>query len=410
MKLPLVPVVFGALTLTLSSAAPILAQTDAGTPQSVAPQTVTASDGAAQDTMPQINAAELDQVLAPIALYPDSLLTQILMASTFPLEIVEADRWLQEPGHAALKSAALAGAIEQLGWDPSVKALAQFPRILRMMDLNLQWTEQLGDAFQSDQAGVMAAVQTLRRKAETAGTFRSNAKQVVSNDGGVISVLPTSPDIVYVPVYDPATVYGGWPNPDYPPDYFPEAFDGLAYDGLDFGGPGLGWFGVAVVEPLWGWGRLDWRDHRIDVNAARWTALNHNRPPRGGEVWQHTAPARLAAVAPPPMLMPHMERSAALPTILGPAGEAGRQRQVLPQQRIQHEGRGEPRAFAERAVGAPVFQPRAAVPRMAGAQIARPPMIRAAPPAMRAAPAVHAAPAMRAAPAVHIAPAGGVHR
>jgi len=122
---------------------------------------------------------ELDAMLAPVALYPDPLIAQILMASTYPLEVVEADRWLQEPANAGLKGAQLMSALDQQPWDPSVKSLVPFPQILRMMDSNLDWTERLGNAFLADQAAVMDSVQRLRQRAEATGELMSSPQQTV---------------------------------------------------------------------------------------------------------------------------------------------------------------------------------------------------------------------------------------
>jgi hypothetical protein len=118
-----------------------------------------------------LTAEQFDQLVAPIALYPDPLIAQILMAATYPLEVVEADRWLQIPANAALRGDALTAALQQLPWDPSIKSLVPFPQLLHMMDANLQWTEQLGDAFLAQQADVMDAVQRLRKRAQAAGAL-----------------------------------------------------------------------------------------------------------------------------------------------------------------------------------------------------------------------------------------------
>ena len=162
---------------------------------------------------PILQAEQLDQLLAPIALYPDALLAQILMASTYPLEIVKANRWFGDPRHAALSGDQLAAALEAEIWDPSIKALAIIPQILRMMDANLDWTEQLGDAFVAQQADVMDAVQRLRHQAAAAGTLWSNAQQSVSEEGQGIAIEPTNPAYIYPPLYNPAVVYGPWPSP-----------------------------------------------------------------------------------------------------------------------------------------------------------------------------------------------------
>ncbi len=224
----------------------------------------------------------LDQLTAPIALYPDPLLDQILMAATYPLEVVEADRWLQQDGNLALKGDQLAAALTQQRWDPSVKSLVLFPQILRMMDGNLTWTEELGDAFLAEQAAVMDSVQRLRRIAAAAGRLKSTPQEVVANDGAVIVIEEPEPDIVHVPVYDPKLAYGQWPYPDYPPDYFPGYFPSVAGEPL-----GSGWLDVAIVAPLWGWARPDWHRHHIDVDPKRFTDLNNHWPPIASRTWHH---------------------------------------------------------------------------------------------------------------------------
>jgi len=238
---------------------------------------------------PQVTPAELDAMLAPIALYPDPLVAQILMASTYPLEVVEADRWLQEPANAGLKGAQLMKALDQQPWDPSVKSLVPFPAILRMMDSNLDWTERVGNAFLADQGAVMDSVQRLRELAMAAGNLASSPQQTVSMNDGAIVIEPVNPAIVYVPVYVPATVYGVWPYPTFPPFYFPEFFGGVIV-----GGMGFGWVTFATVGPLWGWCRWDWPRHHIDLNPDRFGTLNGHRPPPGN-VWQHD-PAHRAGV------------------------------------------------------------------------------------------------------------------
>ena len=170
---------------------------------------------------PIYTAAQLDQLLAPVALHPDQLLGQILMASTYPLEVVEAARWVEDPNNARLKGDQLAAALQGKDWDPSVKSLAPFPQILRMMDDRLDWMQKLGDAFLAQQNEVMDSVQRLRRQAEEAGTLQSSPQQTVTTQDQTITVEPANPNVVYVPVYDPTVVYGAWPYPDYPPYYFP---------------------------------------------------------------------------------------------------------------------------------------------------------------------------------------------
>jgi len=247
----------------------------------VAPAQVPAPPPADQ-AAPRPAPEQLSQMLAPVALYPDSLLAQILMASTYPLEVVQADRWLQDPVNAALRGDELQAALDQQSWDPSIKSLVEFPRILRMMDQNLDWTERLGDAFLADQAAVMDSVQHLRRLARTAGKLQTTPQQVVTASDEAITIEPVSPQIVYVPVYDPSVVYGVWGWPGYPPYYFPGFYDGVMFDGF-----GFGWFGVPIFAPFWGWDSWDWGRHRIRVDPGRFAALNRNHASIGGDSWRH---------------------------------------------------------------------------------------------------------------------------
>src|SRR5690349_1758842 len=164
---------------------------------------------------------ELDALVAPIALYPDALLSEILMASTYPLEVIEADRWVNE--NKNLKGDALKSAVDQQSWDDSVKSLAATPSVLDMMSQKLDWTQKLGDAVLAQQPDVMDAIQRLRTKAQANDKLASNQQQTVSTQqqGGrqVIVIEPTEPNTIYVPYYDPSVVYGPWPNPAYPPYY-----------------------------------------------------------------------------------------------------------------------------------------------------------------------------------------------
>ena len=247
-----------------------------------APPPVTESPGAA----PEAKAEQLDQLLAPIALYPDALLAQILMAATYPLEIVKADRWLQDPAHANLQGDQLAAALEAEAWDPSVKSLVPFPRILRMMDAELDWTEQLGNAVVAQQADVMDAIQRLRHQAAAAGTLWSNAEQQITTERQGIVIEPANPEFIYPPVYSPA-VYGPWPYPDYPPlDISPDDYG--AGSPVPFG-IGFG-VGVAVVQPLWRWCVFDWAQRRIQLDTEKFNALNHRRGGAGTDTWRHTGP------------------------------------------------------------------------------------------------------------------------
>jgi len=197
-----------------------------GTPAAVAQPT----------TAPAFNNEQLDALVASIALYPDDLLTQLLMASTFPLEVVAAARWVEDPAHKSLSGDALVQALNAESWDPSVKSLVPFPVVLATMNSNLTWLQQLGYAFATQQADVFAAVQRLRRLAQANNKLQSSSEQVVSTQQvtveppmgssqsptqqDVIVIQPAQADTVYVPSYDPAVVYGSaWPYPSYPPYY-----------------------------------------------------------------------------------------------------------------------------------------------------------------------------------------------
>jgi uncharacterized protein DUF3300 len=214
--------------------------------------------------------AQLEQLAAPIALYPDPLLGSILAASTYPLEVVEAARWLDDPAHAALTGDALAAALEEQRWDASVKSLVPFAAVLRNMDSDLEWTEQLGDAFLVQPAEVMDAVQRLRQRALAQGALQSTPQQTVTTDQDVITIAPTNPDVVYVPYYVPA-IYGPWPWAGYPP------YDFGVPPGVFLGGAFIGFgFGIGFFEP-WGWYGCDWPGHGIVVYPPHWRP---GHPPR----------------------------------------------------------------------------------------------------------------------------------
>ncbi len=239
--------------------------------------------------------AQLDQLVAPIALYPDPLLAQILMASTYPLEVVEAARWVSAPANRGLSGDVMTTALQAQNWDPSIKALVPFPRVLEHMSDQLQWTEELGNVFLAQQADVMAAVQSLRHDAMAAGNLKQTpqCRCVIHVSGETISILPAEPQVVCVPVYRPA-VYGRWSYPAYPPDYFPIPV-GFAYP------PGF-WIGfeppieLAFFGPFWGWGWVDWGHHRIAVDDSRYAFVSGGRPAFAGGVWLHD-PAHRGGVA-----------------------------------------------------------------------------------------------------------------
>jgi hypothetical protein len=208
--------------------------------------------------VPQQSTQELDQLVAPIALYPDALVAQILAAATYPTEIVEADRWLQQ--HPDLKGDALAKAVDAQSWDPGVKALTQFPGLLGMMDKNLSWSSALGEAYVNGQQNVLDAVQVMRRRAQQAGNLKSTQQESVTTQGNTIVVEPANPQVVYVPEYDPWVVYGD------PLAFYP---GWIGVPGFFFDGPGIG-FGLGIGIGLfgdfgWGWHSwgTDWRGHGL---------------------------------------------------------------------------------------------------------------------------------------------------
>ena len=219
-------------------------------------------------------------MLAPIALYPDALLSQILIAATYPLEVVEASRWSR--ANPNLKGDQAVQAVAQNAWDPSVKSLVAFPQILLMMDDNLNWTERLGDAFLAQQAQVMDTVQNLRQKAYAAGNLKSSDQVRVEQQEQTIVVEPATPEVVYVPYYDPMVVYGPWWWPAYPPVYWapwPGYFWRPGFVGFSWG-PGI------TVGAGFFFGAFDWH-HRhmnvVNVNNFYYHPVNVNR----GGVWEH---------------------------------------------------------------------------------------------------------------------------
>lgn len=229
-----------------------------------------------------LKAEELDALVAPIALYPDALLAQVLMASTYPLEVVQADRWATE--NKALKGDQLKAAVDKQSWDDSVKSLVATPDVLSMMSTKLDWTQKLGDAVLAQQPDVMDAVQRLRTKADANKKLTSTKQQKVTKrqEQGkeVIVIEPTDPDTIYVPYYDPGVVYGGWPYPAYPPYYFGYPgyiAGGVIATGLAFGaGYALGRW---ATGGYWG-GGVNWGNNNININRS--TNINNI-----GNNWQH---------------------------------------------------------------------------------------------------------------------------
>jgi hypothetical protein len=165
---------------------------------------------------------ELEALVAPIALYPDNLLALVLMASTYPVQVVQADRWAKN--NKKLKGDQLKAAVDKQSWDDSVKSLVATPDVLAMMSSKLDWTVKVGDAVLAQQPDVMDAIQRLRAKADANNKLTSTKQQKVTKtqEGGktIIVIEPTDPNMIYVPYYDPAVVYGAWPYAEYPPYYW----------------------------------------------------------------------------------------------------------------------------------------------------------------------------------------------
>jgi hypothetical protein len=214
---------------------------------------------------------ELDQMLAPVALYPDELLSQILMASTYPLEIVQADRWTKQ--NKNLKGDALTQALEKEDWDASVKSLVNFPDVLSKMNENLEWTQKLGDAFLSQQKQVLDTIQNLRKKAREAGNLKTTEQQKVVVEEDTIVIQPANPEVIYVPTYNPGVVYGAWWWPLFPPypPFFPFPPHVSPYGAIAFRA------GVAMGA-AWGyaWGHCNWHGGDVDINVNRNTNINNN--------------------------------------------------------------------------------------------------------------------------------------
>jgi hypothetical protein len=241
--------------------------------------------GAASPLKPE----ELDQIVAPIALHPDSLLAQILMASTYPLEIVQAARFVKD--NPALKGDQLQQALQQHSWDDSVKSMVMFPEVLAMMNEKLDWLQKLGDAFLAQQQDVMAAVQRLRARAQEAGQLKDTPQQKIivepaaASPGAqatqqpstttvvqpppsttVIKIEPTDPEVIYVPSYNPTVVYGAWP-PAYPP-YYPYPAGYFAAGAFTFAA------GAAVGAALWG--NCNWGGGDVDIDVNRSANFSRN--------------------------------------------------------------------------------------------------------------------------------------
>jgi len=228
------------------------------------------TQGLAEDKKKTFSQAELEQMMAPIALYPDSLLSQILMASTYPDDVQKAVKWSKshpdEKGDNAVK------AVQKKNWAPSVMSLVAFPQVLEMMGEKPKWVVQVGDAFLAEPDKVMDTVQSLRHKAKKAGYLKNNKEQKITetSSGGqsVIIIEPANPAIVYVPVYNPVVVYGPWLWPAYAPYYYYPP--GYRYGAAAFG------FGVGVGVTYALWGNVNWAHSTVNINVHTYNNININ--------------------------------------------------------------------------------------------------------------------------------------
>jgi hypothetical protein len=277
------------------------------------------------DAQRQYTRQQIDQLIAPIALYPDQLLAQVLMAATYPKQLLEADEWLQDPRHAALRGDELAQALAELEWDPSVKALVAFPQIIAIMVEHLEWTQSLGLAFVMQENEVMGRVQALRQLAVKSGRIEKVKQVTVRKEGNVIRIVSAEPDRVFVPVYNPTIVYGAWPDRNYPPVYLApsrriarETRETL----VQTVEPGFEVYSYPVVRPLWGWTRPDWGNRRITIETKEYTRITRGVRPPPNNVWRREGPMVIVASpslppAPPPGVIPAGAIAPALAVAVG---------------------------------------------------------------------------------------------
>jgi hypothetical protein len=264
------------------SQADLFAQSQQG-PEAAGPNT--SAQAPAQPLTPD----QLSQLVAPIALYPDALVAQILAASTYPTQIVEADRWRSSQGNANPQQ--IANEANDQNWDPSVKALTAFPTVLAQLDKNLDWTTNLGNAYYNQPQDVMDAVQAMRHRAESSGNLKSTPQETVSSSNNTIVIAPATPTMVYVPAYNPWVVYGA-PMPVYPGFYYAPPPGVVLGVGVAIGF-GIG-IGIAAFAHFgWGWHNwgMGWHSHAVFYNHTTFithstTVINRgfNRPggpPRG---------------------------------------------------------------------------------------------------------------------------------
>ena len=239
---------------------------------------------------------QLEQLVAPIALYPDSLLSQVLMAATYPADVAEAAKWSK--ANKDMKGDAATQAVQNQPWDPAVQSLAAFPQVLQAMGDQPDWVQNLGDAFLASSKDVLDAAQRLRARAQAAGNLKSNEQQKVIVEQAapqqtIIKIEPAQPETIYVPAYNPTVVYGTWPYPYYPPYYWPPY--SYYYPGYYAGGAfaaGVFWgIGIAAIGSAWG--GCNWGGGDINIDVDKFNNINRNRQiDRGQNKFQHNAANR----------------------------------------------------------------------------------------------------------------------
>ena len=295
---------------TLTGVLPFLLAAPAAALAQPTPPTQAEANAALNPAAAVFSPQQLDQMLAPIALYPDPLLTELLMAATFPQQIIDAEQWLQDPNNAALTGEALVAALQPLAWDPSVKSLAAFPQIIGMMNNHFDWTQALGLALTNQQAETMARIQFLRQRAVAAGQLKSTPQLRISSERSDVVIEPVDPAMIYVPVYNPAEIYGQWPDHDYPPVFVPPPpnfYSGEIGAGIGFS------IGFGVAGQLWGWGHPDWHQHEVVVDPKRYTTITTSTDIIGNHIaienntWHRTA----AVTQVPEPARPHPPAAAA---------------------------------------------------------------------------------------------------
>jgi hypothetical protein len=282
-----------AAALFLACALPVVTLPGGVSPGPSGPgQAAPASDASASMIPPD----QLDSLVAPIALYPDPLLAQVLAASTYPLEIIQLQQWMDK--NKGLTGKALTDAAMQQSWDPSVQAMAPLPDAVKVLSENIKWTTDLGNAFLAQQSDVMDAVQRMRLKAQGKGQLKTTQQQTVETkvveSKTVVVIEPSSPEVVYVPSYDPMVVYGE-PAYPYPPVYYPGYVAGAA---LSFG-VGMA-IGAAWGHGGWGWNCGWGGNNNININnnnnfisnSNRQNINNPNRQGGAGNNWQHNPQPR----------------------------------------------------------------------------------------------------------------------